>query len=181
MGCLNNLCPRNASISRFNPHGSRLDNMEKLLGVTIPGGCGILSPVAIKVSGSCISQVISLSKSVSEMPPVHTATPCRYISTNPKAIYSKLYWIHFEVLLVQHKSMALGTMQSHTYRTALPGSQNCWWIVQVNYQEPKHAIYLGLIYKNLQDLHQIILNRIPKLKKKIYIYIYCAWDNMTPN
>lgn len=138
VGCLKSLHPKSPRIyvSGFNPRGSRLDNMEKLLGVTILGCYGILSPVAIKVSGSCISQVISLSKSVSEMSPVRTGRPCRFISTNPKAIYSKLYWIHFEVLLVQHKSMALGTMQSHSYRTALLGSQNCWWIVHLNCQEP---------------------------------------------
>ena len=83
----------------------------------------------------------------------HTVTPYRYISTIPKAIYSKLSWIQFKVLLAQHQSMALSIMRSHACRTAHLRSQNCGWIVQVNYQEPKQdsqkmqAMYLGLIYK----------------------------------
>lgn len=145
--------------------------MEKLLGVTVLGSCGILCPVAIKVSGSCTSWVISLSQSISKMSTVHTVEPCRYISTNPKAIYSKLYWIHFQVLLVQHKSMALGTMQRHTYRTALLGSQNCWWIVQVNYQEPIYTIYLGLIYKTYKVYIRLFFNRIPKLQENTVLGI----------
>lgn len=33
----------------------------------------------------------SANLSLSKMSTVHTVTPCRYINTNPQAIYSKLY------------------------------------------------------------------------------------------
>lgn len=94
-----------------------------------------------------------------------------HISTNPKAIYSKLYWIHFKVLLVQQKSMALGTMQSHTYRTALLGSQNCWWIGQVNYQEPEHAVYLELISKTYKVYIRLLFTEFLNLKKNTVLGI----------
>lgn len=155
--------PRNSWIhaSGFNPHVSRsakMDNcLKNCLMLQYQGSVGSsawwqskwLSSASAKFSSSAN---ISLSK----MSTGHTVTPCRYLSTNPKAIYSKLYWIQFKVLLAQHQSTALGTTQSHVCRTEHLGSQNCWWIVQVNYQEIEkdsrkmHAVYLGLIYKAYQ-------------------------------
>lgn len=175
--------PRNSQIhaSGFSPHVSRLAKMDNCLKnclmLQYQGAVGSSARWQSKwLSAASAKFSPSANLCLSKMSTEHTVIQCRYLSTNPKAIYSKLYWIQFKVLLAQHQSTALGITQSHVCRTAHLGSQNCWWIVQVNYQEIEkdsqkmHATYLGLIYKAYKVFIRFFY-RIPKFQQNIVLVL----------